>query len=138
VIGISITPEDVQKTRGLSGRLDDLTLEVSPHGGHLVAVAQYQGCNVCWACCEPFAPEGPERMIECRPTGGGPDTAPVGLHAKCRDPKARKVFWDMGGDTRLQSVEEVGRGLRLRRLVSKVVKPLAEVAGAAKNLIVGE
>lgn len=64
MIGISITPEDVEKTRGLSGKLDDLTLEVSPYGGHLVAVAQFEGCNVCWACCEPFAPEGPERMIE--------------------------------------------------------------------------
>lgn len=44
----------------------------------------------------------------------------------------------MKGSTRLQSIEEVGRGLRLRRLVSKVVKPLAEVAGEVKNLIVGE
>lgn len=131
--GIRITPDDVLKTRGLGGKLDDLTLEISPHGGHLVAVAQYQGCNVCWGCCEPFDISGPERMVEVHP-GNGP--TPVGLHAKCVDPKARKKFFDMRNNA-LQSVDDVSSALRLRRLVGKVVKPFMGAAEAAKKIIVG-
>lgn len=130
---IRITPEDVLKTRGLGGKLDDLTLELSPYGGHLVAVAQYQGCNVCWGCCEPFTIDGPERMVEVRP-GGGP--TPVGLHAKCVDPNARKKYFDMRNNA-LQSVEDVSAALRLRRLVGRVVKPFMSTAEAAKKIIVG-
>jgi len=136
--GIRITPDDVLKTRGLGGMLDDMTLEQSPHGGHLVAIAQYQGCNVCWGCCEPFDISGPERMVEVLPPIG--DSAghrtPVGLHAKCVDPKARKKFFDMRSNA-LQSVEDVGAALRLRRFVGRAVKPFAGAAAAAKKIIVG-
>lgn len=119
---IQVTPDEVLRTRGLSNRLTDMTMEISPHGGHLVCIAQLDGCNVCWACCEPFDPEVPgERLIEKRPDGG---TVPVGIHRKCFSPKERKAFSDMGGSTRLQGVEEVSRGLRLRRLVAKSVKAI--------------
>jgi len=133
VNGISVTPDDVLKARGLSGRLTDMTLEISPFGGHLVAVAQFEGCNVCWGCCEPFDFDGPNRMIEVKPGGG---STPVGLHAKCLDPKARKIFSDMASN-RLQTVEEVSAALRVRRLVSRVAKPFDRVKQAAKKLLIG-
>ncbi len=134
--GISVTPDDVLKTRGLSNSLDDMDMIMSPHGGHLVCVAMKSGVHVCWACCEPFDPEvRAESLLEKLPEGRpGRDAeghqtgnVPVGVHRKCWNAKDRKVFVDMKDQPRptaLQSVLEVSRGLQLRKLVAKATRAL--------------
>lgn len=129
---IKVTSDEELSARGLANRLDDMTMEISPYGGHLVCIAICDGCQVCWACCEPFG-DGPEALLEKRPGGS---TVPVGIHRKCFNPKDRRPFSDMGGRRELQSVSEVSKGLRLRRTVAKVVKPFLQAAQSAASKIV--
>lgn len=130
---IKVTDEDDLKARGLANKLDDMDMVISPHDGALVPVAMKNGVHVCWGCCEMFDPEDRGlRMVEMRPPGS---TVRVGVHARCVDPKNRKIFSDMGS-RELQPVEEVSAGLRLRRTVAKAVKPFIDAAQASVSKIV--
>ena len=131
---IKVTDGDELKARGLANRLDDMDMIQSPVDSKLVCVAMKHGVHVCWACCEPFDPdEKGLRFTEVRlprEHAGQPAEVRVGLHGRCVDPKNRKPFSDMGSDRRLQPVEEVSAGLRIRRTVARAVKPFIDAAQA--------
>ncbi|MGL4255614.1 MAG: hypothetical protein ACRCSL_04715 [Microbacterium sp.] len=117
---IQITPEEVQKARG-TNHLDDMDMIQSPHGGHLVVVAQKRDSSgmllhVCWACGEPFEPEHRALAgVEKTPPGG---TVPVLLHRKCNE--ERRTIIDLG---------QASRGLRLRRTLAQGMKFAAKIVG---------
>jgi len=131
---IKVTDGDELKARGLANKLDEMDMVESPRDGKLVCVAMKWGVHVCWGCCEPFdSEEKGLRYTEVRlprEHADQPAEVRVGLHARCVDPKNRKPFSDMGGSRKLQSVEEVSAGLRLRRTVARAVKPFIEAAAA--------
>lgn len=133
--GIKVTEEDDLKARGLANNATDLDMIISPRDGSLVPVAVHHGAHVCWGCFELFDESDPKlRMVEIRPNNQG--TVRVGVHAKCVDPKNRKPFVDMKGSRELQSVEEVSKGIKLRRMVAKVVKPFVDAATATTSKII--
>lgn len=131
---IKVTDDDTLKARGLANRLDDMDMIMSPVDQKLVCVAMKHGVHVCWGCCEPFDPEEKGlRFTEVRlprEHAHQPAEVRVGLHARCVDPSKRPIFSDMGSDRKLQSVEEVTKGLRLRRTVARAVKPFVDAAQA--------
>jgi len=131
---IKVTDDDDLKARGLANKLDDLDMLISPHDGALVPVAMKNGVHVCWGCCEPFDPEDKGlRMVEMRPPGS---VVRVGIHARCIDPSKRPIFSDMGGDRSLQSVKEVSKGLQVRRMVARAVKPFIDAAQVSVSKII--
>jgi len=122
------------EARGIANVVTELDMIQSPHGGHLVPVVLHHGIHVCWGCMEPFDPMIQElRLVEMRPPGSA---VPVAIHMKCANPNNRKIFSDMGGSRELLSVDEVSRGLRLRRKVAQIVKASANMATAAANKLV--
>lgn len=125
---------DNLEVHGIANQITELDMIQSLRDGSLVPVVMHYGVHVCWGCMEPFE-EGDSklRMTEIRTPGS---TVRVAVHAKCVDPRNRKVFSDMGGSRELQSVQEVTRGLRLRKMVAKVVRPLVEAAASTATKIV--
>lgn len=117
---IQITPEEVQKARG-TNHLDEMDMIYSPHGGHIVVVAQKRDSSgmlqhVCWACGEPFEPEHRALAgVEKTPPGG---TVPILLHRKCNE--ERRTIIDLG---------QASRGLALRRAVAQGLKAAAKIVG---------
>lgn len=103
------TPEDVVKARGTNA-LADMDTITSPHGGHLVVVAQSRDSSgmleyVCWACTEPFEPENRDLAGVEKISPGG--TVPVLLHRRCAGPR------------KIMSIGDVSKGLQIRRAVAK-------------------
>lgn len=115
MVGIIIKSEEEQLAEGATF-LDDMDMIISPNGGHLVPVAMKHGVHVCWACGEQFDESNRQlRLVEKRV--GGP--VPIGVHAKCVDPKDRKPFFD------------VAKGLQIRRELAKVAKASSSIVQAA-------
>lgn len=130
----AIVDDDTLAARGLAANATDLDMITSPLTGELVPVAMHHGVHVCWGCFEPFDPmTSGLALVEMRPPGS---VVKVGVHAKCVNPKNRKIFSDMGGSTALQSVEEVSRGLAMRKRVARIVKASADIAAAAAEKLV--
>lgn len=119
--------------KGLANAATELDMIQSPRDGTLVPVVMHHGVHVCWGCFEPFDESVPKlRLTEIRTPGA---TVRVAVHAKCVDPKNRKVFSDMGGSRELQSVAEVSRGIQVRRMVAKAVKPFMDAAQGVSKII---
>lgn len=126
--------DDGMSARGVANVATELDMIQWPSTGELVPIVQHHGVHVCWGCMEPFDEVDPKlRMVAMRPPGS---VVRVAIHAKCVNPENRKLFSDMGGSRELQSVDEVSRGLQLRRRVASVVKASANVAIAAANKLV--
>lgn len=120
--------------RGVANEATELDMIQSPRDGSLVPIVMHHGVHVCWGCMEPFDESEPKlRLVEMRCPGA---SVRVAIHHKCIDPRNRKIFSDMGGSRELQSVAEVSRGLKLRRMVARAVKPLMDAAGTSVSKIV--
>jgi hypothetical protein len=137
-LGDALSSGGLEDITGVAARATELDMVISPDGpnkGLLVCVIKHHGSHVCWGCMEifgaPFTPDGPHEVM----VGGG--TVPVLLHRKCVDPKNRKIFSDMKGDKRrLQSVEEVTKGLRIRKSLASAAKPFVDAASRAVNKLI--
>lgn len=120
--------------RGVANRATEIDMIISKIDKTLVPIVMHHGVHVCWGCMEQFDEEERDlRLTEMRTPGS---VVRVAVHRKCVDPKNRKVFSDMGGSRELQSVQEVSRGLKIRRMVAKAVRPFVEAAEATAAKII--
>ncbi len=119
--------------RGVANQATEIDMIISKIDGTLVPIVMHHGVHVCWGCMEQFDEEERDlRLTEMRTPG----SVRVAVHRKCVDPKNRKVFSDMGGSRELQSVQEVSRGLKIRRMVAKAVRPFVQAAEATATKII--
>lgn len=125
---------DLSSINGIANAVTELDMITSPRDGSLVPIVMHHGIHVCWGCMEPFDDAEPKlRLEEYRAPGA---TVRVAIHKKCADPRNRKIFSDRGESRELQSVEEVSRGLRIRKAVARAVQPFVSAADAAVSKII--
>lgn len=122
MVNIHFRDED-ERLASNATHLDDIDLVHSklftgPWGPALVAVAQKAGVHVCWRCGGMFDTNVPE----VRPTEVKHGTAYILLHAKCVEGQRL---------TSARSVDDIFRGLQVRRGMASVAKASQSVADAA-------
>lgn len=109
---------------------DAMDMILSPHGGHLVVVAQQAGTTVCWQCGEPFD-ENDRRLRLVEKKNDRDATVPVGVHAKCFNPS---TVFSIGDQLR-----RVAAGIREKTKLAKVLNAadrLANIAAESAKKIV--
>ena len=117
-----ILSDDEQRAKG-AGSFDDMDMIYSPHGGHIVVVAQKRDSggmlqHVCWACGELFEPDrNPDLAGVEKVQPGG--TVPILLHRRCSGKSNLKSFFEASKDV----------GSRAGRAAARFAQQLRSVRG---------
>jgi hypothetical protein len=101
---------------------DAMDMVISPNGGHLVVVAVQDGVHVCQQCGEPFDEHDRRwRMVEKKNDIDA--TVPVGVHAKCFNPRQQ---YSVGVELR-----KMAAGIAEKTKLAKVLNVADRLAGIA-------
>lgn len=119
------TMTDDEKLAEHCANFDSMTMDISPHGGHLVVVPEHEGVKVCWQCGKPFAYDGPFQMVEKYPKNS---TVPCAVHARCAF-GPEKTFFAMSERT----VMKVAAGIKQLNVSKKILAVSHKLADAARE-----